>query len=381
MPQTSEKRQLTGLRGVAAVIVMVNHFDSGGVVLWLAFQRQAVDLFFCLSGFTLALVYLSDGASVGWRSYGAARFARIYPLYALSLLLAAVPIAWETGNFARYPRSLLADIASQALLISSWPVIGRGVQWDLPAWSISSEVFCYALVFPCLVALTPWMSRRSVNTRLALLGLMAAAAGLEASRFDTGLSHWNVRSALHVFGKLEMTVRALLMFSTGWLAFLSYRMRDALHALARQAGDAIFVFLLILVWLVDSGRIPRDSLPLLFPFLVLALSEGGSVVSRVLASRPLHRLGLISYSIYLLHFPILDVLKLALPTLMQSFAARLVVAVPLVVLASTLSYHLVEVPCRLWLRRWLGVRRALVVKEDRPRGALGEEPWRELLGQ
>src|SRR3954454_4755223 len=75
-----ELRALTGLRGVAATIVALAHFQQAfpnddGILMW----HNAVDLFFCLSGFTLSYVY--SRGEFRFASYLTARIARIYPLY------------------------------------------------------------------------------------------------------------------------------------------------------------------------------------------------------------------------------------------------------------------------------------------------------------
>ena len=84
-----ELRALTGLRGVAALTVVLAHFrpllpyDAQVFFLW---QNAAVDLFFCLSGFTLSYVYSRE--RFRFSSYLTARIARVYTFYVLTLFAA-----------------------------------------------------------------------------------------------------------------------------------------------------------------------------------------------------------------------------------------------------------------------------------------------------
>src|SRR5215472_14129748 len=103
---------LDGLRGVAALAVLLYHFNIfflpqarvTDIVPFVKSAYLAVDLFFLLSGFVMAHVYgrlLSSDRRAHWLLFAKARFARIYPLFALSTLamfaIAAVshmPLTW-----------------------------------------------------------------------------------------------------------------------------------------------------------------------------------------------------------------------------------------------------------------------------------------------
>ena len=92
----SELKALTGLRGVAALTVALAHYNLpilGAANRLFFWHNAAVDLFFCLSGFTLALVYVGQPSRLGCGIMGVARFARIYPLYIASL-------RWQSHSYA-----------------------------------------------------------------------------------------------------------------------------------------------------------------------------------------------------------------------------------------------------------------------------------------
>jgi peptidoglycan/LPS O-acetylase OafA/YrhL len=153
----------TGLRGIAAMSVVLAHFSLPETDSWIHYQNffrlfhwhgEAVDLFFILSGFILNWVYLSSEAPLNWASYIRARVARIIPLYYLTAaLFLPVPLySILKHGFAYvgldYPRTLLLN----AFMISGI-IDGFHHTINAPAWSISVEFFCYLALFPPLVCL------------------------------------------------------------------------------------------------------------------------------------------------------------------------------------------------------------------------------------
>jgi peptidoglycan/LPS O-acetylase OafA/YrhL len=122
----------------------------------------------------------------------------------------------------------------------------------------------------------------------------------------------------------------------------------------------------VLVGLVATAGLPGDLgkiVVLLFPVLVGALALAGGWAARLLSSRAAVHGGRISYSLYLLHVPILEVMWTAMlryPVLGHGWpAAALTAAVPLAaVVAAHLMYRLVEEPARAGLRRLTTRRRA-----------------------
>ena len=123
MPPTPRFSSLDGLRGFAAIAVMAYHVDHD----WMPGGHLAVDFFFCLSGFVIALNYQSRmrGGAIGVVRFMALRLARLYPmvlagaglaiwlLHADYRILALVPSTWGLALFPGNPPywSLLAELA------------------------------------------------------------------------------------------------------------------------------------------------------------------------------------------------------------------------------------------------------------------------------
>ncbi len=192
MQQSSQSRaipSLTGIRGVAALYVCLTHAQ---IVLATYLNApsinrngfmyngfRGVDLFFVLSGFILMHAHEADFVSIRrdavWRFY-VLRFFRVYPLNTL-VLLALVPVALFLPGFVGWTRFLHgAPIAyhdhdfsrlgfvQSLVLAQTWSVAKPG-QWNGPAWSLSAEVFGYAL-FPLLA----WAACRCRSAVLAGVG-------------------------------------------------------------------------------------------------------------------------------------------------------------------------------------------------------------------
>ena len=152
----SPLRALTGLRFFAASAVVANHFwqtptssqDSGRLYLGAV---AAVTFFFVLSGFILTYVYADVLNSLpvmrGARTFWRARFARIAPVYYLSLLIALPPILYSVlvSRVSHFDASI---ILTPLFLQSWWPSVST--TWNSPAWSLSTECFFY-LIFPFLI--------------------------------------------------------------------------------------------------------------------------------------------------------------------------------------------------------------------------------------
>ena len=354
MKSGQEIRPLTGLRGVAAIYVMLFHyvlglpFSNPGTT-FLAHGYLAVDLFFVLSGFVMALNYghmfragLLRGSYV---KFLGRRVARVYPLYFAMTLVAGVLAL--TGNLDSVQEPVPFALMTNLLMVQSW---GLTESLDSPAWSISAEWAAY-LLFPAILA--PCLFRRPSRAWLALfacVGLLAVLCVVPQS--------WGHRPRqatlldLHTSFLAMPVVRCLPEFALGILAFRASATPYGL-ALARSRWLSAVICLGIILLLM----VPRTDLlvVLLFPFLVVSLTSEQHLPGRILASPLAELAGLLSYSIYLTHDLLGGVIgrvhgaveRLGLAHA-QTYAA--VVGVVLTFPCAYLAYRFIEVPGRRWLR-------------------------------
>ncbi len=362
MAVRSEIRSLTGLRGVAAVLVLFYHAMSRGT----GFQPLdriihhgyiSVDLFFVLSGFVMAMTY-GSGVVRGavwqhqWEFLGH-RVARIFPLYAVvtlaCFLVAEVGLLHPPGV-----SNLFHALLKNLLMIQAWGAGGSGL--NSPGWSISAEWGAY-LLFPALagaVLLSKWSAAIGIAVLSAIVVVVLAALP-DSAYFIARNGPLNI-----AFGPTPAPlVRCLSEFTLGLLAW-----RLSCHAAARSytvhnlPSAVLAVVILVLFAFPQSDPL----LVLLFPLLILSLCSDRPVIARFLGSGHIYRLGVWSYAIYLVHEPILEA-SAAVEAFMQrhnvhpAHALGHGLMVVLVFVIAALAHKLVEVPGRRVLRAYFSLSR------------------------
>ena len=358
----SEIRSLTGLRGIAALLVAILHIHQPGGDNWIsAFFRHgylAVDLFFVLSGFVMALTYGSmfeQGFS--GKAYGtflAKRLARIYPLYFLVTgTIAVIGVVADVQSVQG--RSFVGVVFMNLAMVQAW---GMAPSLMPVAWSISTEWAAY-LLFPLLA--TSILRGRASNLCILIAISAASIAALAHNN-----SHFMGSTETGGYGPLDITrfdsfgplVRCIASFSLGIVA---YRLRGV-SSVRKWLGNSKASMLLCIA-AVSAACIPGTDpyVVMIFPALVASLSLQTSTVSMFLSGKAAYSLGLWSYSIYLVHRPfgpiqavIAEQLSTFLPWGASILASGLTLAVVLVVSATT--YATIEKPCRSLLQSILGIR-------------------------
>lgn len=279
---------LDGLRGLAAAAVVMFHLHHFLPAIWRPVSAYlAVDLFFALSGFVLAEAYgrrLDEGLS--FRRFMGKRLARLWPLYALGLAIAAAPLVVGVVH-GQTPFRALIPILPAALMLP-WPgPEGQLYPLNFVAWSLAYELVANAVMVLCW----RWLSRA------ALLAIVAASAlGLAAS--------------VMIFGSLDLgftlsaapTALARVLFSF-FLGVLIWRARPATSGISPWAP--VLLLALVLACAPSPGLRPifdLASVTLILPGVLWlgAASEPGPL------SLPLFRAaGAASYAVYVTHVPIL----------------------------------------------------------------------------
>ena len=353
--QRTELKALTSLRGIAAMAVVLQHFSATAAWLctgWLPslvpHGYMAVDFFFVLSGFIMAYTYLAAFEARGIGEYSPflyKRIARIFPLGVavtlLILLCAALASLWHRADLFIPAPALEADPALVTLvnLLNLQGFLPRYLL-NAPSWSVSLEFAAY-LLFPLLIRL--FFSPRVLPTALAAAACLVALVLVECVGPNTvgdGAILWNL-------------ARCLAEFGLGLLAFRAYRSSPTLRQLG-QDRCTIAACLLTTV----CGLLRLDLLTALsFPPLVLACALNRGRPARLLSARPLHALGVISFSVYLTHNilrgPLAAAFRALHPDKLDPAQALLFAAAGslLVLPLAALSYRLVEQPGRTALNR------------------------------
>jgi peptidoglycan/LPS O-acetylase OafA/YrhL len=348
-------RALTAIRFFAAIHVVLfheSHWD-GHIPLGPIGSRivnsgyTAVTLFFVLSGFILAYNYerVSDRAEF-WIS----RFARIYPIYFLSLLPSLA-----SPHFSYHPHPGALGTLLTFTLLQGWaPSLAFSL--NLAAWTLSVEAFFYA-IFPFLL---PWSERLRLRTFLALqaaylpLTCLPPLLALHPSTHTAGVwiaSYWE--STLPF---VRLNSFFLGVFAGAWFRCRVSRrgacpvLSGATRAACLLALGSGIAFLLWLQPTVTFGPLRTEALQLCYALLILLLAD---VNWKALVSHPIQMAGEISYGIYVLQFPVLFLYNDVLHRLFPHRAHISILYIAALCLVSWATFRWIEVPARLFIRRKL----------------------------
>lgn len=342
-------RALTGLRGAAALMVVAHHCMLAGLLpqpLWPDLYRGAylaVDLFFVLSGYVMALAYAhwfvpGEWGAARYAAFVLRRLARLWPLHA-AVTAALLAAGWLGGGWPFWPKLIVAN----ALLIQGW---GISQSINPPSWSVSTELAAY-LLLPALSAAAlhgspkrAWLMALAAATLLVGVALLAPDA--PGSR----------RGLLDLHGNWSMLplLRCLGGFMTGLLLFRAVRNPAVLHVLAQPwTGPAVAAAVVAMAGL----RVPDLLTYPLLPVLVGAVHHGRGWLPRSLGGMVPHQIGVLSYALYLVHYPILS----ALPRGMLPAGFEFAACAGLSLAAAYAAHKLVELPGRRAVMRLGGLLR------------------------
>jgi peptidoglycan/LPS O-acetylase OafA/YrhL len=343
---------LDGVRGLAALFVVVNHiflrtFPGYPVnrapfwAAWFIYGRFAVVVFIVLSGFSLAL----SPARHGWRLDGVSRFAyrrarRILPAYWAALAF-SLAVAWlvtpPPGQAVPGAKSVLVNSLLLQNLVGA-PSPNRSF------WSMAVEAQLY-VVFPLLLLI---VRRWGAIVMVATITLVVATVGIVGPHVS-GLDTFVIQSppdlaALFAIGIVSAGIVGASTAHRAWpWAWL---------ALAAAAPVFATIWLEGSVWTLDHLFWVDLALGPAVACLLAALATGHPArLLRLLDARPIRNLGLSSYSLYLTHGPIVVVvydgivsgrIRQGVP----AFIVTLALAVPLTIAFARVFASLFETPFR-----------------------------------
>lgn len=347
MTARDELRALTSARGIAAWLVVLYHirFSIAGlpdpVLNLFAHGYLAVDFFFLLSGFVIWLGYVDRLRAGGWCAvpeFLRRRIARIWPLH-LVVLAGAVALALlfaATGRHdpARFP---FAELPLHVLLLQNWGFTQQ-LSWNVPAWSISTELAAY-LLFPLLVLGVDWRRWSGFTLVLVLIALaMALYLFLDAQgvvRLGQDIARFGL-------------TRCIVEFAMGTLLCALW-LRWRAHWRVAGASAALVAVALFAAWV--AGVLPETlAVPVCFSAVLMALALTSGKAGNPLEWAPLHWLGEISYATYLAHYLLWVAFKLAFVDDAYAVPPLRIAAFLLLLLAlSAMLYYLVERPAQRWI--------------------------------
>jgi peptidoglycan/LPS O-acetylase OafA/YrhL len=316
---------LTSLRFFAAALIVVYHslkdfgLDPNDICKKLALD-QGVSCFFVLSGFILSYSYPILETMPKTQRFFLARFARIWPAHLVCFVLVVMILGvsvWQPVG-GRWPWITLANVS----MLQAWiPQARSYFSLNAPSWSISNEMFFY-LCFPVLISRwnETWR-QKMLFCAMAVLGCQVVALALKSSVGQQGYSevtHW----LLYINPLARLFEFVLGMFAFG--IYQRYRTKGIRQVTSLEATllecvalALISVNLLLMPTITNcwSGH-PTDQVVLywmryaggapLYAFLIFVLALNKGATARILSAPTLVLLGEISYSLYLIHWIVLQ---------------------------------------------------------------------------
>ncbi|KAB8190735.1 acyltransferase family protein [Nonomuraea phyllanthi] len=361
---------LDGLRGLAALFVVLHHCwllsfpgfplnDAPAWTGWLRYGHFAVVVFIVLSGFSLAV----SPARSGWRLGGAGTFFnrrawRILPPYWAALLFSLV-IAWTVIPQPGQEVPTGKSVVIYGLLLQD--VFGSPSP-NGALWSIAVEAQLY-LVFPLMLLV---VRRMGAAVMLGAVTAVVVAVGALAPAVPA------------VDLLMRLTPQFAALFAMGAVCAGVVRTPEPGEERAKEPGRlpwpwlaaaaALPVLLLIVVagpvWVVENFFWVDLAVGPAAGLLLAGVATGRPVrLVRLLDTRPLRRLGSFSYSLYLIHAPLVVMVNRLVvaphvPPGMPVFVLTLVLGVPVSVGTAWLFASVFELPFQRH-RSWKGLRDAV----------------------
>ena len=351
-----ELKSLTSFRFVAAFYVFLFHVDAraplfGEGILgnFIAEGAVGMTIFFVLSGFILSHAY--DAVDFDLRQYFWNRIARIYPIYLLAAALALPWLArgvWQESNLTNPFFATVAGIillVTGLLMLQAWLPQTFGFWNNSASWSISTEAFFYS-IFPIARTVFSMLQKRQLFLFLCLLSVLSSIVPTSAIVFSNSPNSFALFYASPIF-RLPEFLAGVITYRLVCDLHFNKKLKYLLSAILAVAvlhvallGEVLPEYTLH-NWIVIPGV--SASLALLYD----ASRKG----SGFFENAGFVWLGKISYCFYSFQFHVLEGFRWLAPPATIGALTYTILATTTLLLVSALTYHFVEEPARIWIRR------------------------------
>ncbi|GAA4156991.1 acyltransferase [Chryseobacterium ginsenosidimutans] len=294
-----------------------------------------VSYFFILSGFIMIVAYHKK-TQINYLDYYRNRFARIYPLYVVGVLLLLVT-RYSDFNFYKVFLYLFG--------IQSW-IPGDALVLNFPGWSISVE-FLFYLIFPLLYNYFYSKGNKSIWIIAVLIWVVTQ---FFSNLYVNSLMYKGPHTMSHEFGHY-FPLWHINEFLVGNLAGL-YFVKNF-----RERNYDVVITLIFIAILLSLIFIPLNFhnglMAVLFIPLIYLISSNNGILTKVFSLKPLEYLGEISYAVYIIHIPVLYILRSVLWENFQVYEHNAVfwIYIPVLIIISGLFYQFIEKPLRDYLKK------------------------------
>lgn len=328
---------IDGLRAIAVIGVVLFHLNSA----WLPGGFVGVDVFFVISGYLISLILLAEYSRGGF-SYSRFYARRIRRLFSALLLvfLAVVVFGWFALLSDEY-ELLGKHVSSAAVFLANFRLMGEAGYFDVAShlkpllhlWSLAVEEQFYIL-WPIVLAF-------AFRTKIPLFTLLLAMCAVSVA-----FSAWSATQSatLHFYHPLSRFWELGAGCLMAWLKFNGYSIDSS--RIMRRWGATLGLILIVLSFTILDAKLLFPGFWALIPVLgaCLCIGCGSGIASSGLGSRYLVAIGLISYPLYLWHWPIFSYLRIVEGD--EPSLILLIAGAASAVILSILTYRYFERPLR-----------------------------------
>jgi peptidoglycan/LPS O-acetylase OafA/YrhL len=334
--------QITFTRFIAAMAIVISHFNKDLFLYKIRFisdiflrANVGVSYFFILSGFIMIVAYHRK-EKIGYLDFYRNRVARIYPLYIVGLLL---------YFFTRYSDVSFYKTFLYLFGIQSW-IPGKALILNFPGWSISVE-FLFYLIFPWLynylyskgnksiwiIAVLIWIGTQ-VFSNLYINSPAYKGPHTESHEFSHYFPLWHINE--------------FLIGNIAGLFFVKNRKEKNYDLAVVVLFIAIILSLIFIPLNFHNGLMAVFFVPVIY-----LISCNNGLITKVFALKPLEFLGEISYAIYIIHIPVLYIIRSVLWDYFQISESNTLfwIYMPVLMIVSAGFYQFIEKPMRDYLRK------------------------------
>ena len=350
--------QITFTRFIAALTVVFFHYGQSVFPANIPFLFEnvtagpiAVGYFYVLSGFIMAIAYYkpdkSNQKAISKKKYWLARFARIYPVYLLALLLI---VGAKYKDLAQNWETLPLHL----LLLQSW-VPGYPITLNTPGWSLSVEAFFY-MCFPFLLIWVYKAGTKPLTIFTVILWIVTQVVLLTQLNSSSYAPKTDLHDLIYYYPLMHLN-----SFVAGLLVGIYLKKNaDKVQASNNTLWLILsFALIFILIWsrphleslLCFKIAFTNGLLAPAFLWFIVLLARHKGTITKVLSYSWLVLLGEASYSLYILQKPIHGIYdKLVVPRLALSETLHFYIFLVLLIVISILSFKYFETPLRKRLR-------------------------------
>ena len=344
MIKLTYKPQIDGLRAISVIAVILYHVElfyndfkifSGGFI--------GVDIFFVISGYlitSLIIKEINETNSFSLINFYKRRSKRILPALFVMILISII-FAWNyltPNSFIQYSKSII----SSAFFFSNYFFYLEGLVYNaegsllkplLHTWSLSVEEQFY-IFFPLLLICVTKFFNKNFFTLFLILFISSLSISILTTSQNSVFSFFSTLSRVWEFiagsllAYLEIKKNKIEMINKNYCSYLGFFL--IFFSLFYFDNDSIHPSFLTLV-------------PIIGAFLIIASSNSNNLINKILSNFIFVKIGLISYSLYLWHFPILAFARNRGKVISDFDKLELI---GLTVILSLLFYFLVEKPFR-----------------------------------